>query len=373
MNLGSNLVEIEKPSAVPARGPLPSRRPSGRDPLAGFASPFEPRPRRSVAASFTIHAMTLVVLLALPAHVSNKAATLRPIHVLFYTDAPEQPTPRASVDKTVIHEQPRPIERERVVELPPPPPELVVPPPPAQLEVESEPPPPLPEGEPAPPTPAPAVATVRTNVFGNAAPDAPAPPLPDREARTGLFGSAETGASSTRSAVPVLSSGRVGAFEVESGSRTGGSASRGATVESRTVASVGFDVRADARSLSRPDAPRGGSVKQGGFGDAVPAVESRKAPSAPAVNPQDPVEILSKPKPVYTEEARRLRVEGEVELEVLFGASGQLRVIRVLRGLGHGLDEAAVEAATAVRFKPARLDGRPIDYTATLRVVFQLA
>src|SRR2546429_2735180 len=52
--------------------------------------------------------------------------------------------------------------------------------------------------------------------------------------------------------------------------------------------------------------------------------------------------------PAYTEEARRLRIEGEVVLEVVFGASGKLHVVRVVRGLGHGLDENAVRAAEQI-------------------------
>ncbi len=53
--------------------------------------------------------------------------------------------------------------------------------------------------------------------------------------------------------------------------------------------------------------------------------------------------------------------------------AGELRVLRVIGGLGHGLDEAAVEAAEKIRFKPARRNGQPVDHTATLRVLFRLA
>ena len=65
------------------------------------------------------------------------------------------------------------------------------------------------------------------------------------------------------------------------------------------------------------------------------------------------VEITYKPNPVYTDEARNLKLEGEVLLEVEFAANGQLHVNRVVRGLGHGLDEAAIAAANKMRFKPA--------------------
>ncbi|HEV2378751.1 MAG TPA: energy transducer TonB [Terriglobia bacterium] len=81
------------------------------------------------------------------------------------------------------------------------------------------------------------------------------------------------------------------------------------------------------------------------------------------------VEIPSKPTPVYTDEARRLHLEGEVTVEVVFAASGELRVLRILKGL----DEAALRAATGIRFKPARRDDLPVDTVATLHIVFQLA
>ena len=83
--------------------------------------------------------------------------------------------------------------------------------------------------------------------------------------------------------------------------------------------------------------------------------------------------ITSKPRPIYTDVAREQRIEGEVVLEVQFAANGKLKVLRVVSGLGHGLDEAAITAAEKIRFKPASRDGAPVDETATLRVVFQLA
>jgi TonB family protein len=86
-----------------------------------------------------------------------------------------------------------------------------------------------------------------------------------------------------------------------------------------------------------------------------------------------PAEILSKPTPIYTEEARAKRIEGEVLLEVVFEATGKLRVVRVVRGLGHGLDDSAVRAAEQIRFKPALRDGQPSDSTAVVHIIFQLA
>ncbi len=85
------------------------------------------------------------------------------------------------------------------------------------------------------------------------------------------------------------------------------------------------------------------------------------------------MEILSKPKPVYTEEARGRRIEGEVLLRVLFAASGQVQVLATVRGLGYGLDENAVAAAEAIHFRPAERAGVAADSTAVVHIVFQLA
>jgi TonB family protein len=118
-----------------------------------------------------------------------------------------------------------------------------------------------------------------------------------------------------------------------------------------------------------------GSIRQGGFGDADTALaqQVRSRPSLSEVAKKTPVEIISKPTPTYTEEARKLHIEGEVLLEVVFEASGRLRVVRVVRGLGHGLDENAQRAAEQIRFKPAMKEGQPADSTATVHILFQLA
>ena len=85
-----------------------------------------------------------------------------------------------------------------------------------------------------------------------------------------------------------------------------------------------------------------------------------------------PVEVTFKPTPAYTEEARAKRVQGEVILEVEFSAAGEVRVIRVVRGLGSGLDEMAIRAATQMKFKPATQGGQPIDSRANVQIVFRL-
>ncbi|MGA2571883.1 MAG: energy transducer TonB [Terracidiphilus sp.] len=85
------------------------------------------------------------------------------------------------------------------------------------------------------------------------------------------------------------------------------------------------------------------------------------------------VEVLSKPPVQYTDEARQLRVQGDVVLSVTFLASGQVVVRGVLQGLGHGLDEEAKRVAEQIRFRPATSNGRPVDVTTKITITFQLA
>ena len=117
-----------------------------------------------------------------------------------------------------------------------------------------------------------------------------------------------------------------------------------------------------------------GTVKQAGFGDVTPAATPvRIKPAENAASKTVSAEIISKPTPVYTEEARKLKVEGEVLVEVVFESGGKVRVMQVIRGLGHGLDEAAIRAAEQIRFRPALQDGQPVDFRAVLHILFQLA
>jgi TonB family protein len=86
-----------------------------------------------------------------------------------------------------------------------------------------------------------------------------------------------------------------------------------------------------------------------------------------------PIVVVAKPLPQYTSEAKQLKIEGDVTLEVRFTASGQVQVLRVMNGLGHGLDEQAKQAAERIRFKPATRNGEPVDQVSVIHISFQLA
>jgi len=86
-----------------------------------------------------------------------------------------------------------------------------------------------------------------------------------------------------------------------------------------------------------------------------------------------PAKIIEKPMPQYTEEARRMKIEGAVRLQIKLMANGRVEVQDIITKLGHGLDEQAVRVAQQIKFKPAQLEGRDTDSTVVVSIIFQLA
>jgi TonB family protein len=115
----------------------------------------------------------------------------------------------------------------------------------------------------------------------------------------------------------------------------------------------------------------------------VGKVASAGIPNAPTAGPAAPrtvaepvftnLEVVSKPRPEYTNEARQLRVQGDVILKVTFTARGQVLVQSIVHGLGHGLDEEARRVAQQIRFRPATRNGQAVDMTTNITITFQLA
>lgn len=191
-----------------------------------------------------------------------------------------------------------------------------------------------------------------------------------QKVQTGGFGD-PNGLPGTGKQGAKLYAASTGAFDMPAGPGQG-NGSGGAKGIKGTVASADFGNgianggKGDGRS-------NGQGVSTGGFGSEQVVHQGPKVVAAAGGAATTPVEITFKPNPVYTPEALSLKLEGEVLLEMSFGANGTLQVNRVVRGLGHGLDEAAIAAAQKIRFKPAQRDGQPVDSTAVVHVVFQLA
>ena len=192
-----------------------------------------------------------------------------------------------------------------------------------------------------------------------------------QKVQTGGFGD-PNGLPGTGRQGAKLYAAQTGAFDMPAGPGQG-NGTGGAKGIKGTVASADFGNgiatagNGDGRSNGK------GSVATGGFGSQEVSHQAPKVVHQESGPATSPVEITFKPNPVYTEEARAMKLEGEVLLEVSFSANGSLHVNRVVRGLGHGLDEAAIAAANKIRFKPALRYGTPVDSTAVVHVMFQLA
>ncbi len=329
--------------------------------------------------------------------------------VVLITIGKLMPMPRVQpvklVDSTLLYAPYKPRVVPKIIAPPPkvlaklsPPPKLVVPEPPKVEPPKVEPPKPEPKPvevakAPEPPVPVPSpkkeIVTntftspemvkpvepkkkeVVTNTFASGSSEPATVHKHAREVQTGGFGD-PNGLPGTSDKPAKLTVASIGSFNLPSGAGHG-NGTGGTRGERGTIASAGFGD--GVAGVGNGDHGRKGTVTQSGFGEVTSAGGGgdRTRTRAEAKPEQTPVEIQFKPKPIYTEEARKLRVEGEVLLEVMFGASGNIQVQRIVRGLGHGLDEAAERAAQQVRFTPAKRDGRPYDSIATVHIVFQLA
>ena len=83
-------------------------------------------------------------------------------------------------------------------------------------------------------------------------------------------------------------------------------------------------------------------------------------------------QLIQKIEPEYSEEARKAKFQGTVVLSVVVDDKGIPRDLRVVRSLGLGLDEKAVEAVQRWRFRPGMLNGKPVAVAATIEVNFRL-
>jgi periplasmic protein TonB len=134
-----------------------------------------------------------------------------------------------------------------------------------------------------------------------------------------------------------------------------------------------------------------GNVGPGGNGLAIPAGPQGPAPAATAAEARPPPPKVLAPKPVdecseplvkpkprsisqpaYTAAAREANVEGRVRVEVSVGADGKVTGVRLLSGLGFGLDEAALEAARRAGFDPGTRCGKPVAATFVIAMRFSL-
>jgi TonB family protein len=343
-------------------------------------------PRRFLGASVVVHIVLFSFLILFPLlapqtlHLNYRSTMLAPP-----PPKPSEPRQMLEVKLTPKVIAPKPIPKPiATIEAPPPPPP---PPPPKSIAVRApevraveaipkpEPPRVSPTVtsagfDPKPITTAPPVQPpVVTNVFSTTASTAAAKPTRNTEAAG--FGETATTTSAARSGR--VESATAAGFGEVAGSSDGSRGGKRGGVVSGVVG--GFDGGVVGGTGTRSGAGKG-AVAMAGFVSSAEAPKAapsnaRKEPDAGKI--EKPVEILVKPRPEYTDEARKQRIEGEVLVRVSFSATGEVRVIEVIRGLGYGLNENAIRAAEQIRFKPAQRSGQSIDSTAIVHIVFQLA
>jgi TonB family protein len=82
--------------------------------------------------------------------------------------------------------------------------------------------------------------------------------------------------------------------------------------------------------------------------------------------------VISQVNPQYSEEARQARLNGTVTLALIVGVHGDVSSVKVLRGLGMGLDEKAIEAAKKWKFMPGMKGGHPVPVIANVEMHFRI-
>jgi TonB family protein len=82
--------------------------------------------------------------------------------------------------------------------------------------------------------------------------------------------------------------------------------------------------------------------------------------------------LVSKVEPRYSETARKLITEGTVVLQIVVQPDGTARDFRVMRSVGYGLDEKAIEAVRQWRFNPGMKDGNAVPVAVTIEINFSL-
>jgi TonB family protein len=319
-------------------------------------------------ASFGVECIALAILIIVPMLMPEKLEAVKhywitPVAAPPVTAWKPQPQPKpVPVKREVVKELPKPVEAE------------VIPPKPKIYN-------------PVMTAPVAKPATTRKKVSGpdlaevaKAFPD-PNPPMsmgssaiptlkkPREEVQTGGFGDPNGLPAATGKITRGVNVNALGSYDLPPGPGYG-NGTGGAKGAKGVIASTGFGNGVATGS------PGGGShqaVKQDVFASEQPVAATTKPKQEAPVSNSKPAEITYKPRPAYTNDARAARIEGEVLLEVVFTASGEVRVERVVKGLGHGLDESAEAAARQIQFRPAQRNGQPVDSDAIVHITFELA
>ncbi len=338
---------------------------------------------RSFGASAITNAAILALLLLLTvAHHQMVVKRELSQTVLLPVEVPKPP--KVVVPKVKIVAPPKPL----LAKLDPPkivmPKPEIEPPKPIKLDT----PKPVPNIPPAPPKAVAPPPAPKVGMFDSPKPTNVANNMTKPTPKSGGFGD-PVGVTPNPNATRAANIAAVGAFANAPGVGAGAGAARKGTVQGTAfgagvvngvpgghdhgaVASAGFSngVVGGTPGGTGKGLGQVGNTGFGAGGIGGKGVEVAQNHAEPAFTP--PV-VISEPKAQYTQDAQQAHIQGEVTLKVRFMASGQVEVVGVVNGLGHGLDEQARRVAENIRFKPALRNGQPVDHTTLIHVTFQLA
>ncbi len=95
-------------------------------------------------------------------------------------------------------------------------------------------------------------------------------------------------------------------------------------------------------------------------------------PPAPLEPRERAPHAIYAPNPEYTDQARKKKIRGTVELSLVVGLDGLAHDVTVRKKLGYGLDEKAIEAVRKWKFQPATKDGQPVEKNITVDMSFDI-
>ena len=332
------------------------------------------RSKGAAAASIAINVtlLALVIILGLVIKESPRVAKEVATLTLPPPPPPEKPVPK-----------PPPIKIKPVPPMPVPPPKVKLPPPPPMPIPPDVKPLPTPQPKPvlAPPTPPQAVtpppAPVKVNLGVATAASVPNHDLHPSAVRLGvatnplkpLDGPAVSNVSLGNAGMPGMNKGNTGngppatAVNLGSGSPNGKMGGKDNAAQPVRGIALGYGTGPVNGKNYAP-------VKAVALGTPPPAAAERPATVA-SISAATPPKITFKPEPVYTQDAKDHHIEGDAVVKVVFRANGSIEVIGLVRGLGHGLDDPALQVARGIRFHPAlNAAAEPVDFPTNVIIHF---
>jgi len=82
--------------------------------------------------------------------------------------------------------------------------------------------------------------------------------------------------------------------------------------------------------------------------------------------------LLQEIRPDYSDDGRKARIQGTVELLIIVNADGTVKFENVRKSLGYGLDQKAIDAVRKWRFTPGKKDGKPVATYVSVLINFSL-